>query len=46
MKWMSGFKLFDEREGAGTLAQAGDFVTYNTRIFLKQGDEVPLNERQ
>ena len=46
MKRMSGLKLLDEREGAGTPAKKGDRVTYNTRIFLNQGDEVPLNELQ
>ena len=46
MKRMSGLKLLDEREGAGTPAKKGDRVTYNTKIFLHQGDEVPLNELQ
>jgi FKBP-type peptidyl-prolyl cis-trans isomerase len=46
MKRMSGLKLLDEREGAGTPAKKGDRVTYNTRIFLNQGNEVPLNELQ
>ena len=46
MKRMSGLKLLDEREGAGTLAKKGDRVVYNTRIFLNQGDEVPLNDIQ
>jgi FKBP-type peptidyl-prolyl cis-trans isomerase len=43
MSRMSGLKLLDEREGAGTPAKKGDRVVYNTRIFLNQGDEVPLN---
>ncbi len=46
MKRISGLKLFDEREGAGTPAKKGDRVIYNTRIFLNQGDEVLLNETQ
>jgi FKBP-type peptidyl-prolyl cis-trans isomerase len=46
MKRMSGLKLLDEREGAGAPAQKGDRVVYNTRIFLNQGDEVPLNDVQ
>ena len=46
MKRNSGLKLLDEREGAGTPAKKGDRVTYNTRIFLNQGDEVPLNDLQ
>jgi FKBP-type peptidyl-prolyl cis-trans isomerase len=46
MKQNSGLKLFDEREGAGTPAKKGDRVVYNTRIFLNQGDEVPLNDFQ
>jgi hypothetical protein len=46
MKRMSGLKLLDEREGAGTLAKKGDHVVYNARLFLNQGDEVPLNDLQ
>jgi FKBP-type peptidyl-prolyl cis-trans isomerase len=46
MKRNSGLKLLDEREGAGTPAKKGDRVVYNTRIFLNQGDEVPLNDLQ
>ena len=44
----SGLKLLDEREGAGATATAtakkGDRVVYNMRMFLNQGDEVPLND--
>lgn len=43
MKRMSGLKLLDEREGAEAPTKKGDRVVYNTRIFLNQGDEVPLN---
>ncbi|HEY6262706.1 MAG TPA: FKBP-type peptidyl-prolyl cis-trans isomerase [Nitrospiraceae bacterium] len=43
---MSGLKLLDEREGAGAQAKKGDRVVYNTRIFLNQGAEVPLNDIQ
>ena len=46
MSRLSGLKLLDEREGTGTSAMKGDRVVYNTRIFLNQGDEVPLNELQ
>ena len=46
MKRMSGLKLLDEREGAGTPAKQGDCVVYNTKISLNQGDEVPLNDLQ
>ena len=46
MKRLSGLKLLEEREGAGTPAKKGDRVVYNTRIFLNQGDEVPLNDLQ
>ena len=46
MKRISGLKLLDEREGEGRLAKKCDLVVYNTRIFLNQGDEVPLNELQ
>ena len=44
MKWISGLKLVDEREGMRTPAKKGDRVVYNTRIFLNQGHEVPLND--
>ena len=43
---MSGLKLLDAREGTGTPAKKGDCVVYNTRMFLNQGDEVPLNNIQ
>lgn len=46
MKPLSGLKLLEEREGAGTPANKGDRVVYNTRVFLNQGEEVPLNTKQ
>ena len=46
MRRISGLTLLDEREGAGTPAKKGDRVVYNTKIFLNQGDEVPLNDLQ
>jgi len=46
MKRLSGLKLLEEREGAGTPAKKGDRVVYNSRLFLNKGDEVPLNAKQ
>lgn len=46
MKLRSGIKLMDEREGNGVPARKGDRVIYNLKLFLNQGDEVPLNARQ
>jgi FKBP-type peptidyl-prolyl cis-trans isomerase len=46
MRLQSGIKLLDERQGGGAAAKKGDRVVYNVKIFLNQGDEVPLNERQ
>lgn len=46
MPRMSGLKLLKEREGTGTPAKTGDRTVYNTRIFLNQGNEVPLNAKQ
>jgi len=46
MKRLSGLKLLEEREGAGTPANKGDRVVYNSRLFLNKGDEVPLNAKQ
>ena len=46
MRLKSGIKLLDEREGAGEPTKKGDRVIYNLKIFLNQGDEVPLNQRQ
>lgn len=46
MKRISGLKLLEEREGAGTPAKKGDRVVYNARLFLNQGDEVLLNDIQ
>ena len=46
MKRISGLKLLNEREGDGRASEKADRVVFNTRIFLNQGDEVPLNEKQ
>lgn len=46
MKRLSGLKLLEEREGEGTLANKGDRIVFNMRLFLNKGDEVPLNETQ
>ena len=46
MKRLSGLNLLEEREGEGTPAKKGDRVVYNTRVFLNQGEEVPLNTMQ
>jgi len=46
MNRVSGLKLLDEREGAGTSAKKGERVVYNTRLLLNQGDVVPLNDLQ
>ncbi len=46
MKRLSGLTLLEERDGEGRSAQKGDRVVYNTRLFLNQGDEVPLNDIQ
>ena len=46
MTRISGIRLLEEREGEGRPAQKGDRVVYNARLFLKQGDEVPLNAKQ
>jgi len=46
VKFISGLKLLEERDGAGTPAKKGDRVIYNMRLFLNKGDEVPLNEKQ
>jgi FKBP-type peptidyl-prolyl cis-trans isomerase (trigger factor) len=46
MKRLSGLKLLEEREGEGRPAQKGDRVVYNVRIFLNQGEEVPLKDIQ
>jgi hypothetical protein len=41
-----GLKLLAEVEGSGRPAGKGDHVIYNLRVFLRRGDEVPLNEQQ
>lgn len=46
MKRLSGLTLLEQRDGEGRQAEKGDRVVYNTRIFLNQGDEVPLNDIQ
>lgn len=46
MKRLSGIKLLEGREGEGRPVEKGDRIVYNTRIFLNQGEEVPLNDIQ
>ncbi len=41
-----GIEILEDDEGCGRVAQQGDEVTYNVRIFLNRGDEIPLNESQ
>ncbi len=42
----TGVEIVDERMGDGPVAQVGDRLTYNCRMFLHRGDEVPMNARQ
>ncbi len=46
MKLKRGIKLLEEGEGTGEPTRKGDRVVYNLKMFLNQGDEIPLNERQ
>jgi FKBP-type peptidyl-prolyl cis-trans isomerase len=46
MKRLSGLKVLEEQEGEGREAQQGDRVIYNTRTFLKKGEEVRIQEEQ
>jgi FKBP-type peptidyl-prolyl cis-trans isomerase len=46
MRLSSGLEVIEDHEGSGPSAERGDHVTYNVRIFLNRGDEVPLNETQ
>ena len=46
MNLKRGIKLLEEHEGIGEPVKKGDRVAYNLKMFLNQGEEVPLNERQ
>ena len=46
MRLPPGLDVIEDHEGSGKAAERGDHVTYNVRIFLNRGDEVPLNETQ
>lgn len=46
MKRLRGIKCLAEREGEGRIAQKGDRLLYNSRIFLNKGDEVRINAKQ
>src|SRR5262245_46621640 len=46
MRLKSGIKLLNERSGDGVPAKKGDRVVYNLKIFLNNGDEVPLNQKE
>jgi FKBP-type peptidyl-prolyl cis-trans isomerase len=41
-----GIALLEEVEGDGPSAARGDRVTFNMKLWLKRGDEVPLNSIQ
>ncbi len=43
-KLARGVELLAEESGTGRSAQKGDHVIYNTRFFLRRGEEVPVNE--
>ena len=46
MKKVSGIKVLEEIVGEGPEAAKGDSVTYNIKIFLSRGEEVPFNREQ
>ena len=46
MKRLSGLKLLEQRECKWMPAKKSDRVVYNTRVFLNQGEEVPVNTMQ
>jgi FKBP-type peptidyl-prolyl cis-trans isomerase (trigger factor) len=46
MRLKRGIKLLEEGEGTGEPTRKGDRVVYNLKMFLNQGDEIPLNERE
>lgn len=46
MKLVSGIRLLGEREGTGAPAKKGERAVFNLRLFLNQGEEVPLNAKQ
>jgi hypothetical protein len=46
VKPTSGIRCLEDIPGTGEVARKGDRVTYNLRLFLNQGDEVPLDELQ
>ena len=46
MKLPSGLKIIEDQEGSGPAAETGHTIVYNCRIFLNQGDEVPVNDIQ
>ena len=46
MKLPSGLEILEDQESSGPSAELGDTITYNVRIFLNRGDEVPINETQ
>jgi hypothetical protein len=38
-----GVRLLEEKKGSGLAAKRGDHITYNLRIYLNRGDEIPIN---
>ncbi len=46
MKRQKGIRLLKDISGTGDPAEKGDRVTYNLRLFLNRGDEIPLDDLQ
>jgi len=44
MKLPSGLEILENKEGSGSVAESGDTIVYNVRIFLNHGDEVLIND--
>jgi len=44
MKLSSGLEILENEEGSGCVAESGDTVVYNVRIFLNHGDEIPITD--
>ena len=44
MNLPAGLEILEDVEGVGPATVSGDTVVYNVRIFLNQGDEIPIND--
>ena len=44
MNIRQGLKLLEEKKGYGHVAELGDHLIYNLRVYFNHGEEIPIND--